>query len=59
MTEKPASVRHYLPRVVTPQPSDIRAAVKDVEGFNAKFAVLITRGVGPMACATYSQSLRS
>jgi hypothetical protein len=51
MTEKPASVRHYLRRVVTPKPSDVRAAVKDVEGFNAKFAVLITRGVGPMACA--------
>lgn len=33
MTEKPASVRYYLPRVVTPKPSDIRAAVKDVEGF--------------------------
>jgi len=33
------------------RPSAIRGAVKDVEGFNAKFAVLITNGVGTMACA--------
>jgi len=51
MTEKPAHVRHYVARVVMPRPSEIRQAVKDVEGFNAKFAVLITRGVGTMACA--------
>jgi hypothetical protein len=29
----------------------IRTAVGKAEGFNAKFAVLITRGVGTMACA--------
>jgi hypothetical protein len=51
MTEKPAHVRHFVGRVVMPRPSEIRKAVKDVEGFNAKFAVLITRGVGTMACA--------
>jgi hypothetical protein len=34
-----------------PRPSEIAKAVKDVEGFNAKLAVLITRGVGTMACA--------
>lgn len=51
MVEKPANVRQYLPRVVTPKPSEIRKAIKEVEGFNAKFAVLITRGVGTMACA--------
>jgi hypothetical protein len=33
------------------RPKAIRGAVKDVEGFNAKFAVLITNGVGTMACA--------
>ena len=33
------------------RPTAIRSAVKDVEGFNAKFAVLITNGVGTMACA--------
>jgi len=32
-------------------PSDIRQAVSEVEGFNAKLAVLITQGVGTMACA--------
>ena len=32
-------------------PAEIKEAVKEVEGFNAKFAVLITRGVGTMACA--------
>jgi hypothetical protein len=51
MPDKPARVLHYVPRVVMPKPSEIRTAVKDVEGFNAKFAVLITRGVGTMACA--------
>ena len=54
MSDKPSQVRHvreYLPRVVSPKPSEIRAAVKGVEGFNAKLAVLITRGGGTMACA--------
>jgi hypothetical protein len=51
MTEKPFHTRQYLPRVVMPKPSDIKNAVSEVEGFNAKFAVLITRGVGTMACA--------
>jgi hypothetical protein len=43
--------RDYLPRVVMPNPQEIKKAVSEVEGFNAKFAVLITRGVGTMACA--------
>jgi hypothetical protein len=30
---------------------EIRVAVGQVEGFNAKFAVVITRAVGTMACA--------
>ncbi len=51
MTEKPAHTRQYLPRVVMPKPSEIKKAIREVEGFNAKFAVLITRGVGTMACA--------
>jgi hypothetical protein len=34
-----------------PKPSEIKKAIGEVEGFNAKFAVLITRGVGTMACA--------
>jgi hypothetical protein len=48
---KVLTVREHLADVVTPRPREILAAVKDVEGFNAKFAVLITRGVGTMACA--------
>jgi hypothetical protein len=43
--------RQQFTKVVTFSPSEIRRAVRDVEGFNAKFAVLITRGVGTMACA--------
>jgi hypothetical protein len=49
--DKPAHVREYLPRIVTPNVGEIRTAMKGVEGFNAKLAVLITRGVGTMACA--------
>jgi hypothetical protein len=51
MTETPRHTRQYLPRVVMPRPSEIKKAISEVEGFNAKFAVLITRGVGTMACA--------
>jgi hypothetical protein len=32
-------------------PRDIKHAVGQVEGFNAKFALVITRSVGTMACA--------
>jgi hypothetical protein len=32
-------------------PREIRRAVSDVEGFNAKLALAITRSVGTMACA--------
>jgi len=48
---KPATTRHHLAEVVRFNPREIRAAVKEVEGFNAKLAVLITSGVGTMACA--------
>jgi hypothetical protein len=43
--------RQQFPKVVAFSPREIKKAVSDVEGFNAKFAVLITRGVGTMACA--------
>ncbi len=46
-----ARMRALVAEIVTPKPQDIRAAVRQVEGFNAKFAVLITRAVGTMACA--------
>jgi hypothetical protein len=32
-------------------PREIKQALSEVEGFNAKFALLITRSVGTMACA--------
>jgi hypothetical protein len=44
--------RHVeLERVVRFNPREIRAMLQDVEGFNAKVALLITRSVGTMACA--------
>jgi hypothetical protein len=51
MIDHPAHTRQFLPRVVMPHPREIKEAIGEVEGFNAKFAVLITRGVGTMACA--------
>ena len=48
---QPVKTRQQFPKVVTFSPAEIKRAVSEVEGFNAKFAVLITRGVGTMACA--------
>ena len=48
---QPPSTRHHLSSVVRFNPTQIRAAMKEVEGFNAKLAVVITGGVGTMACA--------
>ena len=47
----PVKVREQLPRVVRFNPKEIKAAVGEVEGFNAKLALVITRSVGTMACA--------
>jgi hypothetical protein len=47
----PIKARQELPRVVRFNPREIRDAVRDVEGFNAKVALVITRSVGTMACA--------
>jgi hypothetical protein len=41
--------RHFS--VARFSPREIKEAVAKAEGFNAKFAVVITRGVGTMACA--------
>ena len=46
-----AHTRDHLPRIVRFSPKQIRHAVAEVEGVNAKVAVLITSGVGTMACA--------
>lgn len=49
--DAPVKVREQLPRVVRFSPREIKRAVNDVEGFNAKLALVITRSVGTMACA--------
>ena len=49
--DAPLKVREQLPRVVRFDPREIMRAVRDVEGFNAKLALIITRTVGTMACA--------
>jgi hypothetical protein len=43
--------RQHLARAVRLSPSEIGRAMREVEGFNAKLAVLITHAVGSMACA--------
>jgi hypothetical protein len=47
----PVKVREQLPHVVRFDPKEIKKALGEVEGFNAKVALLITRSVGTMACA--------
>ncbi len=49
--DAPVKVREELNRVVRFDPAEIRKALRDVEGFNAKVALVITRSVGTMACA--------
>jgi hypothetical protein len=49
--QHPVRTRDRLPRVVRFSPREIKQAVKGVEGFNAKLALVITRSVGTMACA--------
>jgi hypothetical protein len=49
--DAPIKVREQLPRVVRFDPKEIRKALGEVEGFNAKLALLMTRSVGTMACA--------
>ena len=52
-TKTPSAVktRHHLNRAVRFSPSEIKQAMSEVEGFNAKLAVLITHAVGSMAMA--------
>ncbi|MHB8658389.1 MAG: hypothetical protein ACYC91_10630 [Solirubrobacteraceae bacterium] len=49
--DAPPKVREQLPHAVRFSPTDIKHAVREVEGFNAKLALVITRSVGTMACA--------
>jgi hypothetical protein len=47
----PVKTQNHLAKALHPSPSVIKDAMGDVEGFNAKFAVLVTRLVGTMWCA--------
>src|SRR5277367_6924697 len=47
----PVKTENHLAKALHPSPSVIKEAMGNVEGFNAKFAVLITRLVGTMWCA--------
>jgi hypothetical protein len=49
--DSPVHSRQFLPRVARFSPAEIKKAMGEVEGFNAKLALLITRSVGTMACA--------
>jgi hypothetical protein len=49
--DPPVKTYERLPRVVRFDPREIKRRLKEVEGFNAKLALLITRSVGTMACA--------
>jgi hypothetical protein len=52
MTERrPVQTEHHLAKALHPTPRVLREAMGEAEGFNAKFAVLITRLVGTMWCA--------
>lgn len=49
--DEPVTSRERLSHVARFAPREIRKAVGEVEGFNAKVALVITRSVGTMACA--------
>lgn len=49
--DAPMKVRAYMAHAARFDPREIRRAVGEVEGFNAKLALVITRSVGTMACA--------
>jgi hypothetical protein len=43
--------KHHVAKAVRFSPKAIKKAMSEVQGFNASVAVLITKGVGTMACA--------
>jgi hypothetical protein len=47
---RPIKVQHQLPMVLRLSPRAIRRDLAEVDGFNAKFAVLLTKVVGTMWC---------
>ncbi len=48
---RPVKTEHHLAKALHPTPRVLKEAMGEAEGFNAKFAVLITRLVGTMWCA--------
>jgi hypothetical protein len=48
---RPVKSEHHLAKVLHPTPRALKQAMGEVDGFNAKLAVLITRLVGTMWCA--------
>jgi hypothetical protein len=51
LPRRPVKTEHHLAKALHPTPSVLKEAMSHAEGFNAKFAVLITRLVGTMWCA--------
>ena len=52
MTDRrPVKTQHHLAKALHPSPTVLKEAMGEAEGFNAKFAILITRLVGTMWCA--------
>jgi hypothetical protein len=52
MTERsPVRTQHHLAKALHPSPTVLKQAMGEVDGVNAKIAVLITRLVGTMWCA--------
>ena len=49
MSEHPSKVHHHIAQAVSLR--GLKAEVGKVNGFNAKIAVILTRGVGTMWCA--------
>jgi len=49
--DSPLKAHQHLAYVARFDPKEIKKALREVEGFNAKVALVITRSVGTMACA--------
>jgi hypothetical protein len=47
----PTRAADHLHRALHPSPRMLKEAMQEVDGFNAKFALLVTRLVGTMWCA--------
>jgi hypothetical protein len=48
LTRQPVKTRYQLPGVLRLSPAAIRRDIASVDGFNAKFAVLLTKVIGTM-----------